>query len=93
MPRPSAPDPVAVHRAWLGLLQPDGIVASTAALVDAGLAPDPLAYGERDRLRALCGLAPVADAHRPARDPASASELSRGHTRSSRRRCDTVSCR
>lgn len=45
MPRPSAPDPVAVHRAWLGLLQPDGIVASTAALVDAGLTPDPLYYG------------------------------------------------
>ncbi len=51
-------DPASLHRAWIGLLQPDGIVVSTAALVDAGLSPDPIAHGELDRLRALCGLAP-----------------------------------
>jgi hypothetical protein len=54
MARAYTPDPIALHRAWIGLLQPDGIVASAAALADAGLAPDPLQQHERERLRALC---------------------------------------
>lgn len=58
MRRHGSNDPLIAHRAWIGLVQPDGIVASPAALVDAGLAPDPLANGETDALRRLCGLPP-----------------------------------
>lgn len=57
-------DPLSVHRAWLGLVQPDGIVVSAAAMAEVGLAPDPLAEGEIDALRRLCGLKPEADAPR-----------------------------
>lgn len=53
---PRTVDPLSVHRAWIGLVQPDGVVASPAALADAGLAPDPLGNNELDALRALCGL-------------------------------------
>ncbi|MFO0646571.1 MAG: type IIL restriction-modification enzyme MmeI [Polyangiales bacterium] len=58
MRRHGSNDPLLTHRAWIGLVQPDGIVVSPAALVDAGLAPDPLTGGEVDALRHLCGLAP-----------------------------------
>ena len=52
------PNLLRLHRAWIGLLQPDGIVVSAAALADAGLAPVPVTDALRE---ALAGCALVAD--------------------------------
>lgn len=41
------------HRAWLGLLQPEGLVVSAAALREAGLVVDSAVLDLRDRLVAL----------------------------------------
>jgi hypothetical protein len=50
MTRPPTPDLLRLHRAWIGLLQPDGIVVSAAALADAGLAPVPVTDALRETL-------------------------------------------
>lgn len=57
--KPPTTDLLRLHRAWIGLLQPDGIVVSAAALADADLVPPPVTAATRERLAHLLAAHPT----------------------------------